>query len=294
MAHSLRAPRRLRLGAGSTEVWQRLGFRVLFTATLAVLLLLGVRDLVRPFVTGRPSGATATMTTARYPRETAEAFAVRFATTYLTLDGTHPDARRRALQPYLPDGADASFGWDGSGHQAVLTAVPSEIDVRRGGRSLVTVAALVDSGRWLYLAVPVTADRDRIGLGGTPTLVPGPSLATAPAQGPVTDQDPVLSNQLQPDLAAFLRAYAQSDSVQLAYYEAPGAQLQGLSGQLAFGTLVSLSLEDSSGSTRSAVATVRWQDPVSGAGLTQRYRLQLVDAGDRWLVADVRPEENGA
>src|SRR2546425_520829 len=83
-------------------------------------------------------------------REAAEAFAVRFTMAYLSFDPSRADGRRQALQPYVADGSDPGMGWDGSGRQTVAAALPSEVTVRDARRSLVTVAALVDGGRWLY------------------------------------------------------------------------------------------------------------------------------------------------
>jgi hypothetical protein len=286
----LRSRTPIRSGASSSEAWLRNGLRALFAAVAVVLLLLGARDVVRPFLAGSPAGP-APAASAGYPREAAEAFAVRFALAYLTYDGAHQDAHRQALQAYLATGGDPMLGWDGQGRQSAGAAVPSGITVRDAGHALVRVAVLVDSGRWISLAVPVVADGDRLAVGGPPALVPAPALAGASSPAAVPDQDPTLSGQLRPYLAAFLRAYAQSSQTELAYYSAPGVAIAGLGGQVSFGSLASLSVEQSSGSVRSAVASVRWQDTGSGAGLTQRYRLQLVEAGGKWLVGEVSPDE---
>src|SRR5262249_829297 len=93
--------------------------RVLFVRVLLVLVLPGVLDALRRV------GAVVTRhetpgpdPAAAYPREGAEAFAVRFALVYETYDGAHPSARQKALAPYLADGADLAMGWDGNGKQS--------------------------------------------------------------------------------------------------------------------------------------------------------------------------------
>jgi hypothetical protein len=284
---------RFRIGGGSIEAWQRRGLRALLALTLGVLLLLGVRDVVRPFVGGRATPPAAADPTAAFPREAAEALAVRFAMAYLSFDSSHSDTRRRALQPYLADGADASVGWDGQGRQTAMAGLPSGITVHDARRAQVLVVVLVDGGRWVSLAVPVVVDGDQMAIGGPPVLVPARARASVPTPAQAADQDQALSNQLRPYLSAFLRAYAQSNQVDLAYYAAPGAQLAGLGGQVTLASLVSLSVEQAAGSVRSVVVSVRWQDQASGAGLTQRYRLQLVEAGGKWLVGAINPDESG-
>jgi len=249
-----------------------------------------VRDVVRPFL-GEQSRPQAPDVTASYPREAAEAFAARFAMAYLTFDAGRPEQRQRALRQYLAPGAATSSGWDGQGRQTATLALPSGIEVRDGTHAVVTVAALVDGGRWLYLAVSVATDRQGLVVSGTPVLLPPPPLADAAQPADVVDQDPTLSAQLRPYLAAFLRAYAASSQAELAYYAAPGVVMEGLGGQVTLAGLDALSVEQPSGADRSAVASVRWMDPASGGTLTQRYRLQLVQANGKWLVGDIGPAE---
>jgi hypothetical protein len=275
---------RLPLREGSPEAWMQRGFRLLFVGTLLVVFLLGLRDIARPFLAGgQPHGQPA-QPTASYPAAAAQAYAARFALAYLTYDAAHPDQRRQALQQYTS--VDAA-GWDGRGRQTAVLSLPSGIDVRDGTHALVTIAALVDGGRWVYLAVPVAAEGERLAVDGTPALVPAPRLAAAAALADIADQDPVLSSELHPDLTAFLGAYAASDQAELAYYAAPGVELAGLGGQVTLAGIDALGVEQPSGDVRSIVASVRWMDPASGGTLTQRYRLQIVQVSGKWLVGNV-------
>lgn len=265
---------------------------MLVVAALMALLLLGVRDLIRPFLGASGSTKTQSTATSTYPREAAEAFAVRFAMAYLTYDSVHPNARQPALGPYIPAGADPNLGWDGSGHQVAVAAVPSGIDVGSGQQALVTVAVLTDGGRWLHLAVPVVAEASGLVVSGPPALVPGPGRASwQPSNAASDNEDSNLSSQLRPSLAAFLRAYARSSQSELAYYAAPEVVFIGLGGGVEFGDLTDLAVAQGPPDRRTAVATVRWLDRASGAGLTQRYHLQLIRAAGKWLVGAIAPEQ---
>lgn len=277
---------RLPRSAGTTEEWARRGFRVLLLAALLVLLLLGLRDIVRPFLgEAQPRGQTVDAT-ASYPRDAAQAFAARFALAYLTFDAAHPEQRRLALEQYIA--ADSgSADWDGQGKQTAVQALPSGVDARDGAHAVVTVAVLVDGGRWVYLDVPVVADGPRLAVSGTPILLPPPAVAVAAPLADVVDQDPGLSSQLLPYLTAFMRVYAASSQAELAYYAAPGVDLSGLGGQVTLAGIDALSVEQPSGTERSVVAVVGWTDPANGATLTQRYRLRLLQADGKWLVEDV-------
>ena len=282
-----------RLITGGGRSWLRATLRVLLFSVLILLILLGVRDLSRPFVGGDRHAADSQNATAGYPRDAAAAFATRFALAYLTYDSAQPQDRQRALRQYLPDSADAFEGWDGQGRQSALLATPSAISIRNAHRSQVTVAVLVSGGRWIYLAVPVVADGGAFVIGGAPALVPPPARASWEQTADQTEQDTTLSAQLRPSLAAFFVAYAVGSN-ELSYHAAPGVQLIGMAGTVQFGDLSQLVVASGGGDQRSAVATVRWLDPVSGGGLTQRYRLGLVRTADRWLVAQVTPADGGA
>ena len=279
-------------GKGSGELLVQRLLRVLFVAVLLMLLLLGVRDVLRPFVpflAGRQVPASAPA--AAYPREAAQAFAVRFALSYETYDGAHPDVRQKALAPYLPDGADLAMGWDGNGKQSAVQAVPSGIDVQDAGAAHVTVAVLIDNGRWVYISVPVIASQGAFAVAAAPALVPPPGKAAAAQPGPDLSfqDDSGLSNQLRASLTTFFSAYARSTTNDLDYYSAPGVHFLGLGGAVELAGLTSLSVATGPSDRRVAVASVRWLDRASGAGFVQPYRLELAQYADRWLVSQITP-----
>jgi hypothetical protein len=279
-------------GKGSGELLMQRLLRVLFLAVLLVLLLLGVRDVLRPFVpflAGRQ--APAADPSAAYPREGAQAFATRFALSYETYDGAHPDARQKALAPYLADGADLALGWDGNGKQSAVQALPSGIDVQDAREAQVTVAVLIDNGRWVYLSVPVIAGQSALAVAAAPALVPSPEKAAPTQPGPDLNfqDDSGLSNQLRTSVTTFFSAYARSTTNDLDYYSAPGVHFRGLGGVVDLAELTSLSVAQGPPDRRVAVAGVRWLDKASGAGFVQPYRLELALYADRWLVSQITP-----
>jgi hypothetical protein len=170
--------------------------------------------------------------------------------------------------------------------------VPAGIQVESASRALVTVAVLVDQQRWIYLAVAVVSDQGGLAVSAAPALVPPPRRASwqQPSNTTSDDVDSTLSSQLRPSLTAFFRAYAASSASELAYYAAPGAQIQGLGGEVGLGDLSDLSVQPGGTDRRDAVATVRWLDRRSGASLSEGYRLRLVLIAGKWLVGQVSPE----
>ena len=279
-------------GRGSGELLMQRLLRVLFVAGLLVLLLLGVRDLMRPFVPFLSSRQVpASDPAAAYPREGAEAFAIRFALSYETYDGAHSDARQKALAPYLANGADLAMGWDGNGKQAAVQALPSGIDVQGEHEAQVTVAVLIDNGRWIYLTVPVIADHGAFAVAAAPALVPPPAKATATqlSRDLNFQDDSTLSSQLRTSVTTFFSAYARSTATDLDYYSAPGVHFLGLGGAVELAELTSLSVAQGQPDRRVAVASVRWLDKASGASFVQPYRLELALYADRWLVSQITP-----
>lgn len=265
-------------------------FRTLVVLVLLALLLLGVRDVVRQVVTppaapitGQNGGGQST-----FPTDAARAYAARFALAYATYDSGNPQSHIDAVGPYVPDGVDPMLGWDGQGTQKATQAVPAGINVQSNQRATVTVAVLVDQGRWIYLAVPVQVSGAQFVVPGQPALLAPPSKATVPT--PSNDPgDPALAQQLGQPMSAFFKAYAASSPSDLTYYAVPGATFDGLKGTVQFDSLADLHVYAGGGNTRQAVARVKWFDPKSGAHLTQSYRLGLQLVNGQWHVSSVTP-----
>lgn len=269
-------------GPPAGSVQRRLLRAVVFGAA-AVLLLLGLRDVVTAFAPAGPPPSRPVTAAQVGPEDlAAAAFATRVAVAYLSYDAAHPEQRRQALAPYV---GSASEDWNGQGTEQVSMALPSAVRDQGRGRATVTVAALVSGGRWLYLAVPVRDLGGVLALGGQPALVPAPAASAWPgAQAPAIDGP--LSAELVPTVRNFFAAWAAGDETQLAYYSAPGAGLRPLGG-VSLGGLQELDVLEGKGERRDAIARVSWQDPGSGAELTQPYRLHLLSVAHRWLVASV-------
>jgi hypothetical protein len=178
--------------------------------------------------------------------------------------------------------------WDGQGTQKATQAMPAGITVQSNQRATVTVAVLVDQGRWVYVAVPVQISGGQLVVPGQPAQLAPPSKATFPT--PSNDPgDPSLAQQLGQPMSAFFKAYAASSPSDLTYYAVPGATFDGLKGTVQFDSLADLHVYAGSGTTRQAIARVKWYDPKSGAHLTQSYRLGLQLVNGQWHVSSVTP-----
>jgi Conjugative transposon protein TcpC len=271
-----------------SQRWLLWAFRSLVVAVLILLLLLGVRDVVRDVVQPGGGAAGGAASPPPFPREAAEAYAVRFALAYATFDSSDQMSHQQALAPFLPDGADPLLGWNGSGKQTATAAVASGIQVQSPSSADVSVAVLVDKGRWIYLAVPVIIDQGRLLITHPPALLPAPSKASTPSS-PAPNDDSQLETKLSGTLADFFKAYAAGSTTELTYMAAPGVVVQGLNGIVNFDSLAELHIPQAGGDTRQATALVRWQDATSNAELTQQYQLTLKLVAGDWRVAAIDP-----
>jgi hypothetical protein len=277
-------------GFPPTRRWLLWGFRALVVAVLFLLLLLGVRDVIRSSLrsAGQNGSDSSVGGPAGFPREAAEAYATRFALAYATFDSADTQARQQTLQQYVPDGVDTMLGWDGQGKQTATAAFPSGIDIRDQSNATISVAVQVDRGRWLYLAVPVVVHQDRLVVPAAPSMLPAPAKATVSAS-PAVPEDTQTESQLTPLVTSFFKNYASSSMTDLGLIAAPGTTFEGLNGTVQFGSLVDLRVNQGSGSTRQAIAHVRWSDPASNASLVQGYRLTLVLVNGQWHVSSLTP-----
>jgi hypothetical protein len=148
--------------------------RYLVAFAVAVLVALGLRSLISP-----PRAPTvAPVVAADAP---SEDFALQFARAYLTYDAENPNARTRALAPFLPVAMETNGGFFvASGVQRVLWAqVASDQPALVGGRA-VTVAAKVSTQQQpVYLTVTVRHPAGQpVALVGYPSFVGAPSVNT--------------------------------------------------------------------------------------------------------------------
>ncbi len=183
---SARANKRIALGAllgGGGEQSLRVARlralipRYLALAALAVLIALGLRSLLSPpgAAIARPRGGT---------DAPSQDFALQFVRAYLTYDAARPEARTRALAPFLPAGLEAGAGFTpASGAQRVLWAeVASDQPALIGGHVITVAAQLSTQAAPVYLAVTVRHPPGQpLSLAGYPGFVGAPSIDTGSA-----------------------------------------------------------------------------------------------------------------
>lgn len=254
--------------------------RILLWGAVALVWVRGALTFL-PEATSGAKRAEAQQVKQSFPEDPARAVAVRFVEEYLTYGKDGTDNRNRRLGPFLPEAADPSVGWDGRGTQEATSAVPVGISVLGPRAAVATVAAKAGS-RWLYLAVPLAVASDRILVSDLPAFMPGPWPSAGVEAAPISG-DPARSGDIRPALESFFRAYAGGSQGDLSYFAAPGRSLEGLGGSMDFAGLVELRAGEGD-HTIPAVTKVRWVDRVSGAGLTQTYRMTLVARDGRWYV----------
>jgi hypothetical protein len=160
------------------------------------------------------------------PRPAAQAdapsrdFALQFARSYLSYDADRPQARKRALEPFVGEALDADAGFfAASGRQRVLWAeVSSDQPALVGGRLITVAAAVSTQALPLYLAVPVRHDPGGgLALSGYPALVGAPAVdprPRLPATSPVEDTE--VTAVVDRVLRNYLAGSAQNLSADLA------------------------------------------------------------------------------
>ncbi|MFI6500564.1 conjugal transfer protein [Nonomuraea typhae] len=240
-----------------------------------------------------------------FPSDRASAFAAQFAGVYLNFTAADAASRAGKLGPFLPDGADQQFGWDGYGRLGAVGVQPYDIEVIDTRNAVVSVVFQTGSRR-LLLSVPVYYSGEDAGrkfvVSGRPALLPAPAAADLP-QVASPEGDAAAEAELKPQLEAFFKAYAQGDTQALKRYFVAGKTLPDLGGALTFGELKGV-VVPVGGATREiqAEVVVVWivptgatpsADPTAdpsavGGRLEQAYRLTVEKQGDKWYVKDIR------
>jgi hypothetical protein len=267
----------------------RLVGRVVLWAAILLVVANGIVALVKNVRASEPryiETAASEDGDLGFPENEAVVFAARFAHDYLSYDSKDPDARREQLSAYINDSFDPLVGWDGSGRLVAVNSIPVDVEVHSEDLGVVTVAVNVSGPRWVYLAVPISAEGDGLAVAERPVLVPAPEVADAPTDNVLSgieDPDPALARSVQPSIESFFKAFASGKDADLAYFLPPGRTLSGLDGAVELDAIESLEVAQG-GAEREAIARVRWLDPLTGGALTQTYRLTLVERDGRWYV----------
>ncbi|MFA1545127.1 conjugal transfer protein [Actinomadura chokoriensis] len=279
-----------RWGGSGGRWWVWVGRAVLW-ALILVILVNGVRAPFERFTADESSGGAATASkppkSAGFPSSAAGAFAIQFANVYLNYDQNGAPAREAQLRTFLPDGADAQFGWNGVGRMQVQSVQVAGVDARDASNATVTLLART-ADRWLRLAVPVYADKSgSLVVSARPALLPPPTKAQLPQDG-VDDRDTALETELKPFLGTFFQEYATGNQEALSRFS-DGTTIAGLAKSVTFMQVKEVIAPKGPDGERTVTAMVVWQPAGGGGGeLEQSYQLTMVKKGTTWLVRDIR------
>jgi hypothetical protein len=216
----------------------------------------------------------------------AEGFATLFARAYLTWEGQNPEARERALAPFVGPGMDADAGLQppASGEQRVQWTQVVQAREPLPGEHVYAVAAQTDTAGLLYITVSVLHPA-----GGGLALAGYPAFVGPPASGPAqTSAEGRLRQVADPELATVveraLRNYLAGSASELAADLAPGARVSLPGEGLALQSLQSLQWAPGAGAV---LAVVQAQDQ-RGAQYTLAYELDVARAQGRWEIAAIQ------
>lgn len=278
---------------GSGGRWWVWVGRAILWAVLLVILVNGIRAPFERFTaSGAESpGARVENADRGFPTSAASAYALQFADVYLNYDQETAGDRERRLQRFLPEGADAQFGWNGVGRLNVESVQVAGVKAQNANNAVVTVLAR-SGDKWFRLEVPVYSRNGAFVISGRPALLPPPARAALP-ENPVGDRDTALETELQSTLGTFFTAYAVSDQATLDRFSARGS-ITGLDNAVGFVAVREVVAPAGATGERTVKVRVAWQIPATdpkaaGAELDQLYELTVVRTDDgEWDVRDIR------
>jgi hypothetical protein len=216
----------------------------------------------------------------------AEGYASLFARSYLSWNARDPEARRRALAPFVGPGMDPDAGLQppaGTEQQVQWTLV---VQAREpvAGEHVYTVAAQTDDAGLLYLTVAVVR-----GSGATLALAGYPAFVGAPAAGPAEnalgqDRREVDDAALATVVRRALRNYLAGSQSELAA-DLTGTARVALPGiALSLTSIAQLAWAPGGGAV---LALVQAQD-ARGTQYTLAYELDVSRAQGRWEIAAIQ------
>lgn len=257
--------------------------RYAFVIAVAVVALVGVRELVSPEQAPAPAGPA--------PVDRAlEDFAEGFARAYLSYDATRPRMRERALRRYTPDelGSDAGYAPPARGAQSVSwTRVSQNQEALAGGRIVVVAAGLDGEDRTVYLAVPV-----KRGSGGVLAMAGYPALVGAPmtARPPLAAREEVEDGEIAAVVERVIGNYLAGESADLEADLSPTARVALPGDELRRASVEELvwARGDASGAVLATVSA-RGSD---GSSWTLTYELGLERLRGRVLVTFIETVAN--
>jgi hypothetical protein len=279
------------------ELLARLG-RVLLWLALAVVLLRGLQGIIAT----EPQRASSRVVRPApvWPDEATRAFAIEFATAYLTVDREDGAGARATLgelaAPEIVDALLPTLDAQAS-RQHVVSATIAGATRLDDDHALATVAVAArirgERARTVRLSVPVARDaHGGLVVYDLPSLAPAPSRAHA---GPAAGMSLLGAERaaIGDVLTRFVRAYLSGDRAGLVYLVRPGTRVGATAGGFELVQLGSLSvIGASSGRERLVLVTAHVRDRVSRATYALRFRVRLVRR-ERWYVAAINDPKQG-
>lgn len=253
--------------------------RWLFVCATAITSLVGLREIVVPEQppTAPPSAEVGV-------DRPAEDFALQFARAYLTYDTARPEARERALRPFLTDDLELDAGFVArSGQRRVLWAQVAQSRVAAAGPVIVVAAQTDTEPAPVYLAVSVArGGRGALSLAAYPALVgaPATSRASAPERQEVEERGLIAVAR------RVVANYLAGEQANLAADLAPGAEISLPSLRLRLRSLEQVSWAEARGSG-AVVAAVRAVDE-RGSIWTLSYELGISERAGRPYVTFIQ------
>jgi hypothetical protein len=252
----------------------------------------------RPGGTAVPgTGGSAGQASHGFPVALAQAFVMDFAQVYLNFSPASMGQRASALAGFLPPGASAQFGYNGTGTQTLQAEQVIGTRVLSAHVAVVTLLAEVN-GRLIELGVPVYAADGGIVVSGKPALLPPPPKPTIPSAARTAAVDPVAEASLARQLPSFFRAFAGSSVVRSPSLVAGPSGIPGLNGVVTYGGITSVSAPAGGGATRHIAVTVVWRTAGqvrvrtstvanAPADIAMTYAMTVVRRSGNWYVVSI-------
>ena len=244
--------------------------RYAVAAVVVVFLGLGVRS-----VFAGPRAAPPVSVSNDAADVSSEDFAMQFARSYLSYDAARPQERNEALAPFVGESLQENGGFTArAGSQTVeWVDVASDQRALAGGRVITVAAAVSGNALPLYLAVPVVHRSGQpLELGGYPSLVGAPAVASAP---PLVAGPEVEDERVKVVVDRVLRNYLAGDAPDLKADLTPDAQVTLPTMRLGVEQVERLEWVGRVGS--GAVVAMLQATDESGASYTLSYELGVVN-----------------
>lgn len=282
--------------------WQRFAFLTAMLLSMALLMALGVARLAG----GNPTNHSKVSAGTNFPRESAAGYVERFTKVFFSWNEGDPPTRQSALRTYFPAASEATYGWNGKGHQEVSDMpVTLKIDVDNDHRAVITTGASVvmnpgspkQQVTFLCSATSVyAANKDSYAIDSYPALVACPT----PAAVNVKQDQPELETgataaEIKNIVEKFFTAYATNDSGTFDLVLDQGANVTaGLNGDRKIDgnpmVRVIKPAEGANASEREVRVQVNWQQTENGQSSSlSEYAITAKLVGSSWKIAKFRP-----